>query len=84
MLSILTVSIKLTNSTLWWMVFGANWVRCVRGAAGQCFGSVIVPPVHFGTLFHYENTLIGYADDSTSMAVVPSPGVGVRVAVSDP
>ena len=29
-----------------------------------------------------ENKLIGYADDSTLMAVVPSPGVGVRVAES--
>ena len=29
-----------------------------------------------------ENKLIGYADDSTSMAVVPSPGVRVTVAVS--
>ena len=29
-----------------------------------------------------ENTLIGYADDSTLMAVVPSPGVRVAVAES--
>ena len=29
-----------------------------------------------------ENKLIGYADDSTLMAVVPSPGVGVAVAES--
>ena len=29
-----------------------------------------------------ENKLIGYADDSTLMAVVPSPGV--RVAVTEP
>ena len=29
-----------------------------------------------------ENKLIGYADDSTLMAVVPSPGVRVEVAVS--
>ena len=27
-----------------------------------------------------ENELIGYADDSTSMAVVPSPGVRIAVA----
>ena len=31
-----------------------------------------------------ENMLIGYADDSTLMAVVPSPGVRVKVAVPDP
>ena len=29
-----------------------------------------------------ENKLIGYADDSTLMAVVPSPGVRVTVAES--
>ena len=29
-----------------------------------------------------ENKLIGYADDSTLMAVVPSPGVRVAVAES--
>ena len=29
-----------------------------------------------------ENKLIGYADDSTVMALVPSPGVRVTVAVS--
>ena len=30
----------------------------------------------------FENKLIGYADDSTMMAVVPSPGVRVAVAES--
>ena len=29
-----------------------------------------------------KNMLIGYADDFTLMAVVPSPGVGVAVAES--
>ena len=29
-----------------------------------------------------ENKLIGYADDSTLMVVVPSPSVGVAVAES--
>ena len=32
--------------------------------------------------FIFENKLIGYADDSTLMAVVPSPGVRVAVAES--
>ena len=32
--------------------------------------------------FILENKLIGYADDSTFMAVVPSPGVSVAVAES--
>ena len=34
---------------------------------------------HFSIL---ENKLIGYADDSTLMAVVPAPGVRVAVAES--
>ena len=25
----------------------------IRSAAGQCFGPVIVPPVHFGAFFHF-------------------------------
>ena len=29
-----------------------------------------------------ENKLVGYADDSTLMAVVPSPGVKVTIAES--
>ena len=34
------------------------------------------------SFFILENKLIGYADDSTLMAVVPSPGVRVTVAKS--
>ena len=49
---------------------------------GQCFGPVIVPPVHVELFSILENKLIGYADDSTLMAVVPSPGVRVSVAES--
>ena len=55
---------------------------CVRSAAGQCFAPVIVPPVQLELFFILENKLIGYADDSTLMAVVPSPGVRVTVAES--
>ena len=40
--------------------------------------------VHFGAFFHLENMLIGYADDSTLMAIVLYPGVRVAVAVPDP
>ena len=41
--------------------------------------------LHTSELFSIlENKLIGYADDSTFMAVVPSPGVRVTVAVPDP
>ena len=41
---------------------------------------VIAPPVHFNFFFILENKLIGYADDSTLMAIVPSTGVRVTVA----
>ena len=50
--------------------------------ADLCFWPVIVPFVHFVAFFILENKLIGYADDSTLMAVVPSPGVRVTVAES--
>ena len=44
--------------------------------------AVILPPVHFGVFSILENKLIGYADDSTLMAVVPSPGARVAVVES--
>ena len=46
------------------------------------FLPVIVHSVHFGAFSILENKLICYADDSTLMAVVPSPGVRVTVAES--
>ena len=54
---------------------------CVRSAAG------VLGPLLFllytSELFSIlENKLIGYADDSTLMAVVPSPGARVTVAKS--
>ena len=49
-------------------------------------GSVLDPLLvllHTSELFSIlENKLIGYADDSTLMAVVPSPSVRVAVAES--
>ena len=54
----------------------------MRSATEKCFGPVIVPPIHFVVFFILENNLIGYADDSTLMAVVPSPGIRVTVAES--
>ena len=38
------------------------------------FGPVIVPPIHFGAFSILDNKLIAYADNSTLMAVEPSPG----------
>ena len=51
------------------------------GAASQCFGPVIVSLVHLEIFSILRNKLIGYADYSTLLSVVPSPGV--RVAVEE-
>ena len=52
----------------------------------QAQGSVLGPLLfllYTSELFSIlENKMIGYADDSTLMAVVPSPGVRVTVAES--
>ena len=64
------------------MVVGVNCLALCRSAAGQCFGPIIVPTVHFEHFSFLENTLIGYSDDSTLTAIVPSPGVRVTVAES--
>ena len=53
----------------------------VRSAPGRCFGSAVVPPVHRGDFSILENNLYGYADDSTFVAVIPSPDG--RVAVTE-
>ena len=49
-------------------------------------GSVLGPLLYFlytsELFFILENKLIGYADDSTLISVVPSPGVRVTVAES--
>ena len=67
---------------LWWMVVGEKLVNVLSGVP-QC--SVLGPLLFLYTsgLFSIlENKLIGYADDSTLMAVVPSSGVRVAVAES--
>ena len=59
------------------MVVGVNWLTLCQECHRAVFRRIVVPPVHFGAFFHSGYKLISYADDSTSMAVVSSPGVRV-------
>ena len=60
--------------------------KLVNVVSGVLQGSALGPLLYLlytSELFSIlENKLIGYADDSTLMAVVPSPGVRVAVAES--
>ena len=62
------------------------WSTLVDVVSGLPQGSVLGPLLfllYTSELFSIlENKLIGYADDSSLMAVVPSPGVRVTVAES--
>ena len=62
------------------------WSKLVTAVSGVPQGSVLGPLLfilYTSELFSIlENKLIGYADDSTLMAVVPSPGFRVTVAES--
>ena len=83
MLSILTPF--LSNRSQHVMVGGCR-SKPVDVVAGVPQGSVfflLFFLLYTSELFsNLENELISYADDSTLMAVVPSPGVGVTVAES--
>ena len=67
---------------LWWTLVGVYWLTLCQ----ECLNIVFwVRYCSFCTpRFFYilENKLIGYADDSTLIAVVPSPCLSVTVADS--
>ena len=64
------------------MVVEINWLMFYQECRRAVFWARYCSSCTFRSFFPYlENKLMGYADDSTLMTVVPSPGV--RVAVSE-
>ena len=68
----------------WWMVGVANWLTLCQGYLRKVFWARICSSrIYTAELFSIvENRLYGYADDSTLVAVVTSPGERVAVSVS--
>ena len=77
----------LSNQSQYVLVDGCR-SKLVNVVSGVPQGSVLGPLLFLlntSELFSIlEKKLIGYADDSTLMAVVPSPGARVTVAVPKP
>ena len=71
------------HSTLWWMIVRVKWLMLCQESRRAVFW---IRYSSFCTLRRFfkflENKPIGYADDSTLMAVVSSPGSRVAVAES--
>ena len=67
----------------WWMVVVANRLTWCQGCLREVFWALRCSSctLQSFSLSIVENKLYGYADDSTLVAVVPSPGE--RVAVSE-
>ena len=65
------------------MVVEVNWLTLFQECRRAVFGACYCPSCTLQSFFFIlENKLIGYADDSTLMAALPSPGVRVAVAES--
>ena len=65
------------------MVVEVNWLTLYHECHRAVFWARYFSSCTLRSFFPFwKNKLIGYADDSTLMAVVPSPGVRVAVAES--
>ena len=68
---------------LWLTVVGVNWLTSCQECRRAVFFCRLLFLLYTTELFSIlKNKLKGYADDSTLIAVVPSPGVRVSVAES--
>ena len=81
--SVLSILTQFLSNLLWWMVVGINW----RTLCQECPRAVFWCPLLFlmypSELYSIlENKLIGYADDSALIVVVPSTVFRVTVAES--
>ena len=81
-LSILTQFLLNDHSTLWWMFVGVNWLMLFQECRRAVFWAHCCSFCTLWSFFNLENTLIGYADNSSLISVVPSPGIRVTVAES--
>ena len=61
----------------WWMVVGVNLSTLSAAPQGSVLGLILFLLYILEIVSILENMLIGYADDSTLMAVVSSPGIRV-------
>ena len=64
------------------MVVRVNWLTSCQMYRSSVLGPLLFLLYTSEPFSILENKLIGYADDSTLVAVVPSPGVSVTVAES--
>ena len=69
------------HSMPWWMVVVANWLIWCQGCLREVFWACSCSSCTLQSFSILENKLFGNADDSTLVAVVPSPGE--RAAVSE-
>ena len=84
--SVLSVLTQFLSNRSQYILVDGYRSKLVNVVSGVPQGSVLGPLLFFlytsGLFSILENKLIGYADDSTLMAVVPSPGFRVTVAES--